>query len=68
MSLRHIMFAMALVAPLGLMGCGGGGAKSETDIKTTTTGQELQDLKKAYDEGALTEEEYEREREKVLNQ
>lgn len=41
---------------LGLTACGGGGA----DVKThnTTMGQELVDLKKAHDEGLITDREY----------
>jgi uncharacterized membrane protein len=60
----------ALVLATTVSGCGGGGAKSttqtQTDIRTTTTGQELMDLKKAYDSGALTEKEYQRQRKKIL--
>ena len=52
---------------LALGGCGGGGATLRSDISTTTRGQQLIDLKKAYDTGAMTKEEYEREREKVLD-
>jgi hypothetical protein len=49
-----------------LSGCGGGGADVKSDI-TTTTGQQLMDLKKAYESGAISESEYERERKKILN-
>ena len=53
---------------LGLYGCGGGGSKSstQTQVRTTTLGQELDDLKKAYDSGALSEKEYNTQREKIL--
>ena len=34
--------------------------------KTTTTGQELQDLQKARESGAITEKEYEEAKEKIL--
>ena len=53
---------------LGLGSCGGGGAdvKSEVKATTTTTGQELMDLKKAYESGALTKDEYDKERKKIL--
>jgi hypothetical protein len=43
-----------------------GDPKQNQEIRTTTTGQELSDLKKAYDSGAITQEEYEDEREKIL--
>ena len=38
--------------------CGGGGSQVQNTTKTTTLGQELTDLKRAYDAGAITEEQY----------
>ena len=60
---------MAIVLATGLSGCGGGGAKSQTqtDIRTTTTGQELIDLQKAYDAGAISKEQYDKEKKKILS-
>ena len=57
-----------LMAAMGvaLAGCGGGGAEVRSEMTTTTTGQQLIDLKKALDIGAMTEDEYDREREKVV--
>lgn len=67
---RFAVLLTALIVVLGttLGACGGGGADAEiqSDIRTTTTGQELLDLKQALDSGALTQEEYEEQREKVL--
>lgn len=57
-----------------LSACGGGGSKSETKtesrmtVETTTKGQRLTDLKKALDKGAISPEEYEKERKKILEQ
>jgi uncharacterized membrane protein len=48
-------------------GCGGGGAEARTELTTVSQGQELLDLKKAYDSGAITKDEYERVRSKILN-
>jgi len=36
-------------------------------VSTTTVGQQLLDLKKALDAGAITQKEYERERKKILD-
>jgi len=50
----------------GVTACGGGGAEMKSEVTTTTTGQQLMDLKKALDSGALTQKEYEQERKKIL--
>lgn len=69
MNKASALIVAGLVAT-GLMvtGCGGGGAdaSSKNEIRTTTTGQELSDLKKALDQGAITQEEYEDQRQKIL--
>ena len=51
---------------LGVAACGGG-ADIKSEISTTTTGQQLMDLKKALDSGAITQQEYEKERKKILD-
>jgi hypothetical protein len=53
---------------LGVAACGGGGADVKSEITTTTVGQQLIDLKKALDSGAMTQQEYEQQRKKILNQ
>lgn len=61
--------ALALIiAPLALTACGGGGSRSETSVTNVnvTKGQQLLDLKKALDSGALTQSEYDRQRAQVL--
>jgi uncharacterized membrane protein len=48
-----------------LTACGG---SDNTVVTTTTTqGQELQDLKKSYDQGIITEKEYENAKEEILD-
>jgi hypothetical protein len=48
--------------------CCGGGADVLSHVTTTTVGQQLMDLKKAYESGAMTQQEYEQQRKKILNQ
>jgi len=62
-----------LAATVGLMAClvsgcswSIGGGKKEDCVQQTTKGHELIDLKKARAQGALTEEEYQTQRNKVL--
>jgi hypothetical protein len=54
-----------LLSLAALSGCGG--ASVENKHVTATTGLQLTDLQKAYEMGILTKDEYERERQKVLN-
>ncbi|WP_031480372.1 SHOCT domain-containing protein [Maridesulfovibrio frigidus] len=63
-----VSIALAGVLMLGPMtGCGGGGADQSMQTKTTTTGQELQDLDAAYKKGVITEDEYKDQKEKILD-
>ena len=57
---------IAALAFSGLIAACGGGAEVHHEVTTATTGQQLLDLQKAYESGAITKEEYERERKKVL--
>ena len=59
---RSLIFI--LLVTLSLTGCGGGGATMEA--QTTTTGQQLIDLDKAYKEGIITEKEYEKKKKEIL--
>lgn len=58
---------IAVFAALSLTACGGGGATVKSEITTTTRGQQLVDLKKAFDDGAITEDEYKTEKSRVLS-
>jgi len=60
------MIPALLITTVLVAGCGGGGAKVESSTTTTTMGQELSDLKKAYDEGTITKDQYERAKGKIL--
>lgn len=65
---RLFSVALGLVLALGLLasGCGGGGAKSSVENRSTTLGQELIDLQNAFKSGAISAQEYERQRTKLL--
>ena len=65
---KLVLLAMCGFLVLGVTACGGGGADVKSQITTTTVGQQLIDLKKAYDAGAMTQQEYEQQRKKILNQ
>ena len=47
-------------------GCGGGGAELQSSIHTTTEGQQLLDRKKPLDAGAISKEEYEGLRKRII--
>ena len=49
--IRRLSIIGVVVTTALASGCGGGGAKVQSEITTTTKGQQLLDLKKAYDSG-----------------
>ncbi len=59
-----LIAAAALAAAVA--GCGGGSADVKSVTTTTTTGQQLIDLKKALDAGAITPDQYEKEKARIL--
>lgn len=58
---------LALSITTMLTACGGGGSEVRSEISTTTTGQQLTDLKKALDAGAINQSEYDKQRKKILD-
>jgi hypothetical protein len=67
---RVLIIGISLGSLLVLPACGGGGAEQDTTVHNTTVskGQALIDLKNAYDSGAITQDEYEEQREKILEE
>jgi hypothetical protein len=55
---------VAAALALGLTGCGGSSQKVEA--RSTTVGQELQDLDDARNKGLLTEDEYNKKRSEIM--
>ncbi len=62
-TLSLIACTVCLVA---LSGCGGG-SRDNSNNNSTTVGKELQDLEDARNKGLLTEEDYQRQREAILD-
>lgn len=64
---RHFVCAFALFGFLAA--CSGGGAKveSQSTISTKSQGEQLIDLKKALDQGAITEDEYKKLRKRIID-
>jgi len=57
-----VIILLAIVP--SFLGCGGGGAKVQAT--STTVGQELMDLEKAYKAGVITEKQYNEQKKKIL--
>ena len=59
---------LALLTPLLFAGCGGGGTHTTVQQSNSQTlGKQLTDLDQAYKSGAITKDEYERARKKLLS-
>jgi hypothetical protein len=69
---KWFVVVMMLIVGAYLVGCCGGGKKETVLVPqsqpTTTLGQELQDLDEAYKKGAVTKDEYEAAKKKLLEQ
>jgi len=59
-----------LLVSVNFVACGGGktDVKSESSTVTTTLGQELQDLDKAYKDGIITQKEYDKAKKRLIEQ
>ena len=69
MNLVKIWAVMVMIVMcLGLVACGGGGAEVKSQSYSTTLGQELKDLEDAYQKGIITEKQYNRSKEKLIEQ
>ena len=64
--LRVCVIVMVIVFGIGFAGCRGGKANVEATATTTTLGQELMDLQKAYEKGIITEKEYKEAKKKLI--
>ena len=66
--LRVCALGLAVLMGVSVIGCGGGktDVKSESSTVTTTLGQELQDLDKAFKDGIITQKEYEKAKKSLI--
>ena len=66
---RALAAVLLVVIGLNLWGCcGGSDVVVPPSQPTTTLGQELQDLEEAYKKGAISKDEYENAKKKILEQ
>ncbi|MCX5910470.1 MAG: SHOCT domain-containing protein [Deltaproteobacteria bacterium] len=68
---KTVAAVLIVVVGLNLWGCCGGSKEvivPQSQTTTTTLGQELQDLEEAYKKGAITKDEYEAAKKKILEQ
>ena len=64
---KSVLIVAVIALTAGLAACGGN--DTQTTVKTTETqGQQLLDLKEAYDKGVITESEYKRTKNEILHQ
>jgi len=65
--IRICALLLIILVSLNFVACGGG-TKTDvvTETSTTTLGQELQDLDKAFKDGIITEKEYKSAKEKLI--
>jgi len=67
--LKGIAVAGVFLLSLTIAGCGGGtDVRTETSSYSTTLGQELQDLEDAYKKGIISEKEYNKAKESLIEQ
>ena len=68
--IRTGLVGMMMMLAIGLGGCCGGGStvKNESTTTTTTLGDELKALKDAYDQGIISEKEYNTSKERIIKQ
>lgn len=69
---RFLTVLLAFLLMFGVTGCGclgggsGGEAKVQSTTRTTTLGQELEDLDSAHKKGIISDEDYQKKKEELL--
>ena len=62
---RKLALALLLVGSTAFVGCGGG-AEVNQHVSSVSQGQELEDLKKALDQGAIDQQNYDKLQKQIL--
>ena len=62
---RKLAVALLVISSAAFVGCGGG-AEVNQHVSSVSQGQELEDLKKALDQGAIDPQNYEKLQKKIL--
>jgi hypothetical protein len=62
---RKLAVALLLVSTAAFVGCGGG-AEVNQHVSSVSQGQELEDLKRALDQGAIDQQNYQKLQKKIL--
>jgi len=71
--MKIFILSLLIISGAGFAGCcgspgeGGKGGTAEVHVKKHTTGQELIDLQKAHESGAIDDKEYEKQKEAILD-
>ncbi|MFN0010088.1 MAG: SHOCT domain-containing protein [Phycisphaerales bacterium] len=63
---RTTLALLAAITLAGTLTAGGCGSSTTVEARTTTVGQELQDLEAARSKGLITEDEYSKKREQIM--
>ena len=64
--MKKLNLLVAACVVTALTACGGGGAHVRSEVTTVSKGQQLIDLKKALADDAITQDEYDKEKSKIL--
>jgi hypothetical protein len=63
-----VLVSIIMILTLSFAGCGGGGAEVRTQTYTKTLGRELMDLHDSYTKGIITEKDYTKAKENLLEE
>jgi type IV pilus biogenesis protein CpaD/CtpE len=66
MTKKVLLVVLLAFTAASVSGCIGRTAKQTTNVKATTTGQELADLQKALDDGLINQAEFDKKRKEIL--